>query len=85
MGSSIDSIILQINLFQSYFDDMLEKLSAHNKPVYVMGNFNIDRLKSETCGFSHNFLLSLQNNIFFFSQQLISLLEFIITWQHYNQ
>ena len=47
--------------FQSYFDDTLEKLSTHNKPVYVMGDFNIDLLKSETCGFSHNFLLSLQS------------------------
>ena len=26
-----------------------------------MGDFNIDLLKSETCGFSHNFLLSLQS------------------------
>ena len=47
--------------FQSYFDDTLEKLSAHNKPVYITGDFNIDLLKSETCGFSHNFLLSLQS------------------------
>ena len=26
-----------------------------------MGDFNIDLLKSETCGFSHNFLLTLQS------------------------
>ena len=46
--------------FRSYFHDTLEKLSAHNKPVYVMGDVNIDLLKSATCGFSHNFLLPLQ-------------------------
>ena len=35
--------------FQTYFDMTLERLSSTNKPIYVMGDFNIDLLKSETC------------------------------------
>ena len=41
--------------FQTYFDMTLERLSSTNKPIYVMGDFNIDLLKSETCDFSHKF------------------------------
>lgn len=48
------------NSFLSYFDESLEKYS-NGKSVYIMGDFNIDLLKSETCNFSHNFLLSLQS------------------------
>ena len=51
--------------FQTYFDEILGKLSTQNKPIYVMGDFNIDLLKSETCDFSHNYLLSLQSYSFF--------------------
>ena len=51
--------------FQTYFDMTIERLSSTNKPIYVMGDFNIDLLKSETCDFSHNFLLSLQSYSFF--------------------
>ena len=51
--------------FQTYFDMTLERLSSTNKPIYVMGDFNIDLLKSETCDFSHNFLLSMQSYSFF--------------------
>ena len=44
----------------------LERLeSPTNKPIYVMGDFNIDLLKSETCDFSHNFLMSMQSYSFF--------------------
>ena len=50
--------------FQTYFDMTLERLSSTNKPIYVMGDFNIDLLKSETCDFSHNFLLSMQSYSF---------------------
>ena len=46
--------------FLSYFDESLEKYS-NGKPVYILGDFNIDLLKSESCNFSHNFLLSLQS------------------------
>jgi len=46
------------------FDTMLERLSSTNKPIYVMGDFNIDLVKSETCDFSHNFLSSMQSYSF---------------------
>ena len=47
--------------FQSYFDSSLEKYSATGKPIYLLGDFNVDLLRSETCKFAHNFLLSLQS------------------------
>ena len=50
--------------FQTYFDRKIERLSSTKKPIYVMGDFNIDLLKSETCDFSHNFLLSMQSYSF---------------------
>ena len=50
--------------FQTYFDMTLERLSSTNKLIYVIGDFNIDLLKSETCDFSHNFLLSMQSYSF---------------------
>ena len=47
--------------FLSYFDESLEKYSFKKQPVFILGDFNIDLLKAETCNFSHNFLLSLQS------------------------
>lgn len=46
--------------FMSYFEEILDKYS-NGKSVYILGDFNIDLLKSETCNFSHTFLLSLQS------------------------
>ena len=46
--------------FQTYFDETLEKLSTSGKPIYVMGDFNINLLNAETCNFTKDFLLSLQ-------------------------
>ena len=46
--------------FLEYFEEMLEKYS-NGKSVYILGDFNIDLLKSESCNFSHDFLLSLQS------------------------
>ena len=43
----------------------LEKVSSSDKVVYLMGDFNIDLLKSEVSDYSHNFLLSLQCYSFF--------------------
>ena len=43
---------------------ILERLSSTNKPIYFVGDFNIDLLKSKTCDFSHNFLLSIQSYSF---------------------
>ena len=48
------------NSFLSYFDESLENYS-NGKSVYILGDFNLDLLKSETCNYSHNFLLSLQS------------------------
>ena len=50
--------------FQTYFDSTLEKLSSLDKPIYIMGHFNIDLLKSESNDFSHNFLISMQSYSF---------------------
>ena len=47
--------------FLSYFENALEKYSIKKKPVFILGDFNIHLLKSETCTFSHEFLLSLQS------------------------
>ena len=47
--------------FLSYFEDTIEKLSSHDNPIYVMGDFNIDLLKSESCNHAQKLLLSLQS------------------------
>ena len=51
--------------FLQYVDFTLEKLSSSDKVVYLMGDFNIDLLKSEISDYSQNFLLSLQCYSFF--------------------
>ena len=35
--------------FLDYFDETLEKFSALNKPIFIMGDFNINLLGVETC------------------------------------
>lgn len=50
--------------FQTYFDETLEKLSMSGKPIYVMGDFNINLLNAETCNFTKDFLFSLQSYSF---------------------
>ena len=45
--------------FQTYFDETLEKLSMSGKPIYVMGDFNINLLNAETCNFTKDFLFLL--------------------------
>ena len=44
--------------YSGYFDDCLQKFATKDKPVYIMGDFNIDLLKSP---YRHNFLSSLQS------------------------
>lgn len=34
--------------FQSYFDKSVEKYILHDRPVFIMGDFNIDLLKSSS-------------------------------------
>ena len=50
-------------LFQTYFENALDKLSAlrSNKPIYVMGDFNINLLKAQTCKYAQDFLSTLQS------------------------
>ena len=45
-----------------YFDETLEKFSALNKPIFIMGDFNINLIAVETCNYAYKFLLSLQSN-----------------------
>ena len=47
--------------FQQYFENTIEKLTLSGKQLFLMGDINIDLLKSETCRFSHDFLLALQS------------------------
>ena len=46
--------------FQEYFDETLEKLINSNKPVYILGDFSINLLLTET----HDFFLSLKSFTF---------------------
>ena len=46
--------------FLTYFEETIEKLSASGKPIYLMGDFNINLLRSETCNHAQNFILSMQ-------------------------
>lgn len=36
-------------------------MSASGKPIYLMGDFNINLLRSETCNHAQNFILSMQS------------------------
>ena len=51
--------------FQSYLDEVLEKISSNGKSVYTIGDFNISLLNVETWKFTKQYLLSLQSNSFF--------------------
>jgi len=50
--------------FIQYLDRSLEKFSRNGKLVYVLGDFNIDLLKFETCKKNHDFLTTLQSYYF---------------------
>ena len=47
--------------FLDYFEETIEKFSALNKPIFIMGDFNINLLAVETCNYAHKFFLSLQS------------------------
>ena len=38
--------------FQEYFDSTVEKYNAFDKPIHIMGDFNINLLKFESCRFA---------------------------------
>ena len=47
--------------FQQYVNNTLEVLSASNKTICMMGDFNIDLLKFQQCNHSKEFLHSMQS------------------------
>ena len=50
-------------IFQSYLDEVLERIGSNGEPVYIMGNISL--LNVETWKFTKHYLLSLQSNSFF--------------------
>ena len=52
-------------IFQSYFDETIEKLASSGKHIVIMGDFNIDLLKCASSSYSHDFLSSLQSCFLF--------------------
>ena len=47
------------NCFMAY--QMLEKFTSTGKSLCIMGDFNVDLLKSNSCSYAENFLLSCQS------------------------
>ena len=47
--------------FLDYLEKALDFYSSKNKSLFILGDFNIDLLKSETCQYSHDFFLLLQS------------------------
>lgn len=47
--------------FLKYIDEKIETFNAKERIIYLLGDFNIDLLKAESCNYSHNFLLTLQS------------------------
>ena len=50
--------------FLEYFNEALDKFTSRNLPTYILGDFNINLLNSETCDFAYEFLTSLQSYFF---------------------
>ena len=44
-----------------YLSSSLEEYSSRNRNIYLMGDFNIDLLKSESCPYSNEFLQIIQS------------------------
>jgi exonuclease III len=45
----------KIETFENAMNQILSRLDKENKICYLMGDFNIDLLKSESCDFANNF------------------------------
>jgi hypothetical protein len=45
----------------AYLDEMLEKFTSTGKSLCIMGDFNVDLLKSNSCRYAEHFLLSCQS------------------------
>ena len=50
--------------FLEYFNGALDKFTSRNHPTYILGDFNINLLNSETCNFAYDFLTLLQSYFF---------------------
>ena len=48
-------------IFQSYFEETIERLASSGKHIVIMGDFNIELLKWASSSYSHEFLSSLQS------------------------
>ena len=46
-------------VFQNYFENAIEKFVSSGKLVCLLGDINVDLLKSARCHYAHDFLLSL--------------------------
>jgi hypothetical protein len=45
-----------IDLFETKFSQLLSNIDKENKICYLMGDFNLDLLKSESCDYTNKFL-----------------------------
>ena len=45
----------KVEIFQNAVDAIIEKNDKENKVCYIMGDFNIDLLKSESCDYANRF------------------------------
>jgi hypothetical protein len=52
---------LWIEIINHYFDETVERFSLTGKSLCVMGEFNVDLLKSDSCSHAQYFLLSCQS------------------------
>jgi exonuclease III len=55
----------KIETFENAMNQILSKLGKENKICYLMGDFNIDLLKSESCDFANNFTEQLFTSSFY--------------------
>ena len=46
----------KIDEFENKINEILGKIDKENKVCYLMGDFNIDLLKSESCDYTNRFL-----------------------------
>ena len=53
--------------FPSYFESAQEKYSKTQKNIYILGDFDIDLLRCETCSYNESFLF-LQQSWYLFLQ-----------------
>ena len=47
--------------FLAYFEETIERFSATGKTIYVMGDTNLNILRSDKCTYAQNFFLCLQS------------------------